>query len=423
MEELSDCTICLEKIKITEIVTTRCGHWFCKECFWRWTKENNKCPNCREELIERDRAEELAMMKLLDRRREIADDVDTLREEKRVLVRRLKDQRKNIKRKRDMLKDLKKEILENEEIMDEIELWKRNPKLALKKMGERLEEIGKKKEKEQKYNMKFMLKQLQTRVGGGMSKRKICEWHYNRAYPGDKIHGAVIIYNWDYHGCEEKGWNFKDIINLMYPKKRMIKLKRRYMDVKEFYKRIYEKYSWYKDVPLDIDMFGNMFKNDPADEMEEMSDSDVSIAGTILDEEEAELPSSSELVGTEEGIRGIPVLINGSMDVITEQGEIPLEEFMRGNRSIPGLTVQDNGTISYQGYFYNGSPVSEEEYNRLENRDIEDGISEATNELLPNGLAAGTLVVGGVDYSQYIDPEGEDYELGDNYELEDEEIV
>jgi hypothetical protein len=416
MEELSDCTICLDKIKVTDIVTTRCGHWFCKDCFWKWTKQNNKCPNCREELIERDRSEELSMMRLLDRRREIVAENEILREEKKILTRRLRDQRKNIRRKRDILDELKDEILENEEIMDEIELWKRNPKLALKKMSERLEEIGKKKEKEQKLNMKFMLKQLQTRVGGGMSKRKICEWHYNRAYPGDKIHGAVLIYNWDYHGCKEKGWDFKDIISMMYPKKRMIKLKRRYMEVKEFYKRINERYLWYNKVPLELDLWGDMLRNDPADEMEKMSDSDVSIPGTLFDEEDVEMPSTSELVVTGEGIRGIPVLINAEMDVITQQGEIPLEEFMRGNRSIPGLTVNDDGTMSYEGYFYDGRPVTEEEYNRLENRDIEDGISDAT---MPAAVALGY----GVDYSQHIDPEGEDYELGDNYELAEEEIV
>ena len=144
MEELSDCTICLEKIKITEIVTTRCGHWFCKECFWRWTKENNKCPNCREELIERDRSEELEMMKLLDRE-EIADDVDILREEENI-NKKIERAEKKYKKEKEMLKDLKDEILENTVIMDEIDLWKKNPKLALKMMKKRLEEIGKKKE-------------------------------------------------------------------------------------------------------------------------------------------------------------------------------------------------------------------------------------------------------------------------------------
>ena len=429
MEELSDCTICLDKIKVTEIVTTRCGHWFCKECFWKWTKQNNKCPNCREELIERDRSDELAMMRLLERRREVADDVDNLRDEKKILVTRIKNQRKNIRRKRDLLKNLKEEIEENTVIMDEIDMWKKNPKLASKMMEERLEKIGEKKRKAQIYNMKFMLRQLQTRVGGGMLKRKICEHHFNRPYPGDNINGAVIIYNWGYHGCPEKGWDFKEIINMMYPRKRMIKLKRRYMGAKEFYKRIYEKYSWYKNVPIEEDMLGDIFKNDPADEIEYTSDtslegySDSDLFSIAGEENEEELPSTSELVVTGEGISGIPVLINGSMNVITEQGEIPLEEFMRGNRSIPGLTMADNGTMSYEGYFYEGRPVSEEEYNSLENRDIEEGVSEATSELLPNGLAAGTLVVGGVDYTQYIDPEGEDYELGDNYELEQEELV
>jgi hypothetical protein len=423
MEKLSDCTICLEKIQVTDVVTTRCGHWFCKDCFWKWTKQNNKCPNCREELIERDRSEELSMMKLLERRREIMDDVDILREEKKILTTRLKNQRTRIRRKRDILYELKDEILENEKIMDEIDLWKRNPKLALKRMEERLEEIGKKKEKEQKFNMQFMLKQLQTRVGGGMLKRKICDWHYNRTYPGDNIHGAVLIYNWDYHGCEEKGWDFRDIIDMMYPKKRMIKLKRRYVEAKEFYKRINEKYSWYNKVPLEMDLWGNMLKNDPADHVlrredymsdeslegysdSELFDVDANNQNVVIglehleeeEEEEEELPSNSELIV--EG-RGIPMLVNVNGPVITQHGNMRWEDFFRNNNSIPGLRIDNDGTIRYDGYFYEGRPVTEEEFNRLENGDIEGGISDAT----------------------MLGPVGEDYELGDNYELVEEEIV
>ena len=40
---------------------------------------------------------------------------------------------------------------------------------------------------------------------------------------------------------------------------------------------------------------------------------------------------------------------------------------------------------------------------------------------MPNGLQQGTLVVGGVDYSQYLNPEGEDCQLGDTYELVEED--
>ena len=92
------CCICTEDITCSTIVNTECNHSFCKDCFWKWTKQNNKCPNCREELIERDRSEELSMMRLLDRRREIVAENEILREEKKILTRRLRDQRKNIRR-------------------------------------------------------------------------------------------------------------------------------------------------------------------------------------------------------------------------------------------------------------------------------------------------------------------------------------
>lgn len=395
MEELSDCTICLEKIKITEVVTTRCGHWFCKECFWKWTKQNNKCPNCREELIERDRSEELSMMRILDRRREIVAENEELRDESRELKRRLKTQRVNIRRKRKILDELDDEILGNEKIMNEIEMWKKNPKLAKKMLEERLEKIGKERERQQRRNKLFMIKQFHMRIGG-MTRKKICEYHYNRPHPGDRMYGAVLIFKWDYHGCKEKGWDFRNIIDMMYPKKRMIKLgRRRYMNAKEFYKRMF-------NMPIERNILGNMLKNDPADETEDLTNrlriSDLSIEERVIErecpyeedirddydeemlpataygDEEAELPSTSELVVT--GTRAIPMLVNMNQRVITRIGDFSLEEFDRAASGLmDGLRIDSNGNISYHGYFYEGRPVTEEEFNRLESRDIEDGIN------------------------------------------------
>ena len=194
------------------------------------------------------------------------------------------------------------------------------------------------------------------------------------------------------------------------------------MEAKEFYKRINEKYSWYNNVPLEVDLWGNMLKNDPADhvlrredymsdeslegysdselfEVEATSQNAVSGLEHLEDEEEElELPSNSELIV--EG-RGIPMLVNIDGPVITQHGNMRWEDFFRNNNSIPGLRIDNDGTIRYDGYFYEGRPVTEEEFNRLENGDIEGGISDAT----------------------MLGPVGEDYELGDNYELVEEEIV
>ena len=43
------CTICLDITK-TEQVTTECNHIFCKGCIELYLENNNKCPNCRQEI-------------------------------------------------------------------------------------------------------------------------------------------------------------------------------------------------------------------------------------------------------------------------------------------------------------------------------------------------------------------------------------
>ncbi len=80
-DSLPTCTITQEKIDYKDCVKTSCGHYFSCEEFWEWTKQSNKCPNCREELIKRDRSEELALKNLLDRRREIREQVREAYEE------------------------------------------------------------------------------------------------------------------------------------------------------------------------------------------------------------------------------------------------------------------------------------------------------------------------------------------------------
>ena len=37
----------MEENPYGKVVTTRCNHQFCQECFWTWTKKNNSCPYCR----------------------------------------------------------------------------------------------------------------------------------------------------------------------------------------------------------------------------------------------------------------------------------------------------------------------------------------------------------------------------------------
>lgn len=44
------CLLCLEKIILTKITTTKCGHLFCWDCISSYLQENPKCPKCRKEV-------------------------------------------------------------------------------------------------------------------------------------------------------------------------------------------------------------------------------------------------------------------------------------------------------------------------------------------------------------------------------------
>ena len=45
-----NCTICLETINETNLVATRCDHYFCRGCIINHLNEDNRCPNCRQEI-------------------------------------------------------------------------------------------------------------------------------------------------------------------------------------------------------------------------------------------------------------------------------------------------------------------------------------------------------------------------------------
>ena len=145
------CTITQEKIDYKDCVKTSCGHYFSCEEFWEWTKQSNKCPNCREELIQRNRSEELALKNLLDRRREIREQVREAYEEYDSINEKICGRNRVLKAKREELQELKQEEIEarevneniensiqrNEEILEEMRLYKSNRGLWEKRMKRR----------------------------------------------------------------------------------------------------------------------------------------------------------------------------------------------------------------------------------------------------------------------------------------------
>lgn len=50
LESHYTCLLCLEKIRLTKLTTTKCGHLFCWDCISSYLQENPKCPKCRKEV-------------------------------------------------------------------------------------------------------------------------------------------------------------------------------------------------------------------------------------------------------------------------------------------------------------------------------------------------------------------------------------
>lgn len=165
--KVASCTICMEEIPYDEVVTTRCKHQFCQECFWTWTKKNNSCPNCRGELMDKDRKAELELEYLLERRKEIRDSIEEIYEEYDEVKFKYRRKVSNLHaiQKKICERDIELQILNDEvesmsDLHDEIITYKKNPKKAMKMMDKRIKKLGKQIKIKQKENKKNMLCEL-----------------------------------------------------------------------------------------------------------------------------------------------------------------------------------------------------------------------------------------------------------------------
>ena len=48
---MAECCVCSDALTLKTIVNLECGHSFCKDCIWRWTKDKNTCPCCRANIL------------------------------------------------------------------------------------------------------------------------------------------------------------------------------------------------------------------------------------------------------------------------------------------------------------------------------------------------------------------------------------
>lgn len=57
-ETIYECNICYKSLT-NNMVRTPCKHYYCSDCFFRWMRESQTCPNCRKLLVEDSHIETL----------------------------------------------------------------------------------------------------------------------------------------------------------------------------------------------------------------------------------------------------------------------------------------------------------------------------------------------------------------------------
>ena len=156
----NSCSVCMENIPQNKMVTTRCNHHFCNDCFWKWCEKNNTCPNCRADLMDKNREQELNMKNLLERQDEIIERVQEYYEEEDKLKRSIEEKWAMHDKLQDDYIQLQNELGELQDEACEIHAYKRNPKKAMKMLDKRLKKRGLRIYEEQKIKKKIVLNQL-----------------------------------------------------------------------------------------------------------------------------------------------------------------------------------------------------------------------------------------------------------------------
>ena len=137
------CICCTEPLTMKNIVNTKCNHQVCSDCYYKWAGDHNSCVFCRQKLYEGSRHEEYVKLGRDIRRRMGA--VDELREEREYLESQTSrlalrctsrmieaDQlEKEIIDKKRELYVREKEIVKADAFVDQIKLWRKNPKKAI----------------------------------------------------------------------------------------------------------------------------------------------------------------------------------------------------------------------------------------------------------------------------------------------------
>ena len=156
----SCCSICMENIPDNKMVTTRCNHHFCNDCFWKWCEKNNTCPNCRADLMDKNREQELNMKNLLERRDEIMEQVQEYYEESDKMQDLIDNKLQQYNKLQNNYHQIEDELYELKDEVKEVRMYRKNPKKAMKMLDKRIKKRGMRIYQEQKIKKKIVLNEL-----------------------------------------------------------------------------------------------------------------------------------------------------------------------------------------------------------------------------------------------------------------------
>lgn len=156
----NSCSVCMENIPHNKMVTTRCNHHFCNDCFWKWCEKNNTCPNCRADLMDKNREQELNMKNLLERRDEIMERVQEYYEESDKMQDIIDNKLQLYNKLQNDYHQMEDELYELKDEVKEVRMYRKNPKKAMKMLDKRMKKRGIRIYEEQKIKKKIVLNQL-----------------------------------------------------------------------------------------------------------------------------------------------------------------------------------------------------------------------------------------------------------------------
>jgi len=181
-EAYDTCPVCYEDISVKNTCCMpNCSHKMCKGCYYNWldTQEKNTCPMCREEVFKNNLDIKTKRSVLQNHLDSLESEVAEMYEERRIIRKSMVQTKKEEQDMEDTVKwlynkydQLRDEIFDNEQIMDEIREYKRDPEKWRKKKEKRLKRQIREGYRVWRNNMKIInkefVKKWWIRVTGGL---------------------------------------------------------------------------------------------------------------------------------------------------------------------------------------------------------------------------------------------------------------